>query len=170
MELLGITGVEDKLQDEVALTIESLRGAGIQVWMLTGDKVETATCIAMSAGFKSRHQQLFFMRDIKTQKEGEFILKEFQSKNPEKFILMIDGQTIDIFMSVPKLEEDFFSVATQCPSVCVCRCSPTQKALIVKKISQYTKKRTAAVGDGGNDVGMILEANVGIGIVGKEGK
>ena len=54
MELLGVTGVEDKLQDEVALTIESLRGAGIQIWMLTGDKVETATCIAMSAGFKSR--------------------------------------------------------------------------------------------------------------------
>ena len=66
MELLGITGVEDKLQDEVALTIESLRGAGIQVWMLTGDKVETATCIAMSAGFKSRHQQLFFMREMKS--------------------------------------------------------------------------------------------------------
>ncbi len=66
MELLGVTGVEDKLQDEVALTIESLRGAGIQVWMLTGDKVETATCIAMSAGFKSRNQQLFFMRDLQT--------------------------------------------------------------------------------------------------------
>lgn len=66
MELLGITGVEDKLQDEVALTIESLRGAGIQVWMLTGDKVETATCIAMSAGYKSRHQQLFFMREMKS--------------------------------------------------------------------------------------------------------
>ena len=45
----------DKLQDEVAITIESLRSAGIQIWMLTGDKVETATCIAMSAGFKSRH-------------------------------------------------------------------------------------------------------------------
>ena len=42
--------------------------------------------------------------------------------------------------------------------------------MIVKKISQYTKKRTASVGDGGNDVGMILESNVGIGIVGKEGK
>jgi phospholipid-translocating ATPase len=54
MELLGVTGVEDKLQDEVALTIESLRAGGIQVWMLTGDKVETATCIAISAGFKSR--------------------------------------------------------------------------------------------------------------------
>jgi len=54
MELLGVTGVEDKLQDEVADTIESLRSAGIQVWMLTGDKVETATCIAISAGFKDR--------------------------------------------------------------------------------------------------------------------
>lgn len=46
----------DKLQDEVALSIEALRSAGIQIWMLTGDKVETATCIAMSAGFKSRNQ------------------------------------------------------------------------------------------------------------------
>ena len=64
LELLGITGVEDKLQDEVALTIESLRSAGIQVWMLTGDKVETATCIAISAGFKDRKQQIFTIRDI----------------------------------------------------------------------------------------------------------
>lgn len=77
MELLGITGVEDKLQDEVAITIESLRGAGIQIWMLTGDKVETATCIAMSAGFKSRNQHLFFMKELKTPKECELRLKEF---------------------------------------------------------------------------------------------
>ena len=83
---------------------------------------------------------------------------------------MIDGGSIDICLSSRNLEEHFLRVSTQCPSVCVCRCSPTQKALIVKKISHYTKKRTAAVGDGGNDVGMILEANVGIGIVGKEGK
>ena len=68
------------------------------------------------------------------------------------------------------LEERFFKEACEAPSVCVCRCSPTQKALITSKIGQYTKKRTAAIGDGGNDVGMILEAHVGIGIVGKEGK
>lgn len=83
---------------------------------------------------------------------------------------MIDGQTLDVFLSSRSLEEKFFTIATLAPSVCVCRCSPTQKALIVKLINQYTGKRTAAVGDGGNDVGMILEANVGIGIVGKEGK
>ncbi len=53
MELLGVTGVEDKLQVYVQQTLESLRSAGIKVWMLTGDKVETATCIAISAGLKA---------------------------------------------------------------------------------------------------------------------
>jgi phospholipid-translocating ATPase len=50
-----------------------------------------------------------------------------------------------------------------------CRCSPTQKSRIVKTIKKYTDKRTCAIGDGGNDVAMIQEADVGIGIVGKEG-
>ena len=70
----------------------------------------------------------------------------------------------------PALEDKFLAASTQAPSVCVCRCSPTQKAIITGKIAKYTGKRTAAVGDGSNDVGMILEANVGIGVVGKEGK
>ena len=83
---------------------------------------------------------------------------------------MIDGTTVDTILSQTKLEERFFQESTKAPSVCVCRCSPTQKAIITKKIAHYTGKRTAAIGDGGNDVGMILEANVGIGIVGKEGK
>jgi phospholipid-translocating ATPase len=54
MEYLGTTGVEDKLQEDVLQTIETLRLAGIQVWMLTGDKIETAKCIAISAGLKDR--------------------------------------------------------------------------------------------------------------------
>lgn len=83
---------------------------------------------------------------------------------------MIDGTTLDTILHQQKLEERFFTEATKSPSVCVCRCSPTQKADITKKIASFTGKRTAAIGDGGNDVGMILEANVGIGIVGKEGK
>jgi phospholipid-translocating ATPase len=61
----------DKLQNEVAVTIESLRAAGIQVWMLTGDKVETATCIAISAGFKDRRQQMFFMRDLDSLRDAK---------------------------------------------------------------------------------------------------
>ena len=66
MEYLGVTGVEDKLQEDVLSSIGTLRGAGIQVWMLTGDKVETATCIAISAGFKDRRQQIFYMRDLES--------------------------------------------------------------------------------------------------------
>lgn len=93
----------DKLQDEVALTIESLRGAGIQVWMLTGDKVETATCIAMSAGFKSKKQQFFFIKELRTVKECETKIKEFSSKTEN--VLMIDGISLDIFLSSKILEE-----------------------------------------------------------------
>lgn len=136
--------------------------------MLTGDKVETATCIAISAGFKSRSQQFFFMKELKTELEVDLHLNQFESR--PNSILMIDGNTIDVCMSTKKMEEKFFNIATRAPCVCVCRCSPTQKALIVALISKYTKKRTASVGDGGNDVGMILESNVGVGIVGKEGK
>jgi phospholipid-translocating ATPase len=84
-------------------------------------------------------------------------------------VLVIDGTTLDTCLSTTKLEKEFFELAAACPAVCVCRCSPTQKAIIVKKIKLLTNLRTASVGDGGNDVAMIQEADVGIGIVGKEG-
>ncbi len=63
MEYLGVTGVEDKLQEDVLASIEIIRGAGIQVWMLTGDKIETAKCIAISAGLKYRTQTIIEIRD-----------------------------------------------------------------------------------------------------------
>jgi len=78
--------------------------------MLTGDKIETATCIATSAGFKSKTQQLFFMRDLGNRHEVELRLKEFEYKT--NTLLMIDGTTLEIILSTPKLEEKFFSVAT----------------------------------------------------------
>jgi len=56
MELLGATGVEDKLQVNVRVTIEKLINAGVNVWMLTGDKMETAECIAIATGLKHRTQ------------------------------------------------------------------------------------------------------------------
>ncbi len=65
MEFLCVTGVEDKLQDEVTDTIESLKNAGIKIWMLTGDKVETATCVAISAGLESKNQNMFYLRNLK---------------------------------------------------------------------------------------------------------
>ena len=80
---------------------------------------------------------------------------------------MIDGSTINFAFEV--FPKHFIEVACAAPAVVCCRVSPTQKATIVEMIKKYTDKRIAAIGDGGNDVGMIQEAHVGIGIVGKEG-
>lgn len=136
--------------------------------MLTGDKVETACCIAISAGFKNRRQHMVIMKEIKSENQMMVELKDFESRCRNS-LLVIDGESLNNCVFKKGLEEKFFKIATQAPSVCVCRCSPQDKAYIVQCIQKYTKKRTCAVGDGGNDVSMILEANVGIGIVGKEG-
>ena len=84
--------------------------------------------------------------------------------------MIVDGRTMDTIFESEELIFQFFDVAMLAPCLCVCRCSPTQKADIVRLLKQFSKgKRVASVGDGGNDVGMILEADIGIGIVGKEG-
>jgi phospholipid-translocating ATPase len=58
LELLGLTGVEDKLQEDVKGTLELLRNAGVKIWMLTGDKIETARCIAISTKLVARNQYI----------------------------------------------------------------------------------------------------------------
>ena len=178
MDFLCVTGVEDLLQDEVATTIDNLRNAGMKVWMLTGDKVETATCISISAGLKAKTHKIYTIKndDIKSEaKEGKSEVIVLQSKfgeyknkiNIDPHLFIIDGDTLDL--ALKNCEKEFFETAMLAPSVVCCRCSPTQKRIIVKTIKKYTDARTAAVGDGGNDVAMIQEADVGIGIVGKEG-
>lgn len=106
------------------MTIEGLRNAGIQVWMLTGDKVETATCISISTGLKNRTQKHFFMKELHTVQEIESKLKEVDRQILDS-CLMIDGHTIGNCMKNPKLEAFYFEVACKAPVVCVCRCSPT---------------------------------------------
>lgn len=49
LDLIGSTAIEDKLQDGVPECIHFLREAGVKVWVLTGDKVETATNIGYSS-------------------------------------------------------------------------------------------------------------------------
>lgn len=168
LELIGITGVEDLLQDDVNPTLENLRQAGIKVWMITGDKVATALCIGISTGLKSPSQDVYVIKEI--QKEEEIIesIKIFSKKN--NTVLVIDGIALNIIMSSEDLKKIFFGIAIQAPGVICCRCSPQQKTLITENIKKYTGNIVAGVGDGGNDVGMIQCSDVGIGIVGKEGK
>ena len=176
MEFLCVTGVEDLLQDEVISTIENLRNAGMKIWMLTGDKVETATCISISAGIKAKSHKIFTVKheDIASEDKLNTInnlkqkFEEYKRKNiVDPHIFILDGEVLDL--SLKNCEKDFFLTTKDSPSVVCCRCSPTQKRIVVKTIKKYVNGRTAAVGDGGNDVAMILEADVGIGIVGKEG-
>jgi phospholipid-translocating ATPase len=84
--------------------------------------------------------------------------------------LIIDGKTLTTIMNDEPLKLRFFEQAMRAPCVCICRCSPTQKADVTRLMRTLTGgKRVAGIGDGGNDVGMILEADCGIGIEGKEG-
>ncbi|XP_049849914.1 probable phospholipid-transporting ATPase IIB isoform X2 [Schistocerca gregaria] len=165
LQVVCITGVEDKLQQDVKPTMEKLRNAGIKIWMLTGDKVETAICIAISARMVMRQQSIYQM--IARNEADVFAhLNAFALKKDTA--LVIDGGTLQICLdNCPSL---FIDVAAEAPAVVCCRCSPTQKAGIVKLVKEQIGVRTCAIGDGGNDVSMIQNADVGLGIVGCEGR
>lgn len=167
LDLIGVTGVEDKLQVDVQISLENLRNAGIKIWMLTGDKVETATCIARSSKLIARHQQIFNML-AKDEETASNLLDEFSLM--EDTCLILDGPTLQMCLTNQNLKKKFVKLSKKAPSVVCCRCAPTQKAAIVNLIKNTTKKRVAAIGDGGNDVSMIQAAHCGLGIVGKEGK
>ncbi|KAH7911255.1 hypothetical protein BJ138DRAFT_1006942 [Hygrophoropsis aurantiaca] len=166
LELLGLTGVEDKLQDEVKSTLELLRNAGIKIWMLTGDKIETARCIAISTKLVARNQYIHEVAKLKTSDQVRDELEFLQSKLD--CCLVIDGESLQLCLNLYKNE--FIQITTKLSAVVACRCSPTQKADVARLIRHHTKKRVCCIGDGGNDVSMIQAADVGVGIVGKEGK
>ncbi|CAE6467513.1 unnamed protein product [Rhizoctonia solani] len=166
LELLGLTGVEDKLQEDVRATIELLRNAGIRIWMLTGDKVETATCIAISTKLVARNQYIHQIAKLKSPDQARDQLDFLQSKLD--CCLVIDGESLQLCLN--HFENEFIEIATKLTAVVACRCSPTQKADVARLIRRYTRRRVCCIGDGGNDVSMIQAADVGVGIVGKEGK
>ncbi|GAB1863273.1 Phospholipid-transporting ATPase [Camponotus japonicus] len=166
MELLCVTGVEDRLQDRVRPTLELLRNAGIKIWMLTGDKLETATCIAKSSCLVSRTQGLHVFKSVVTRTDAHLELNTFRKK--QDCALVISGDSLEVCLQY--YEQEFLELACGSPAVVCCRCSPTQKAEVVSLIQRHTGKRTAAIGDGGNDVSMIQAADAGIGLEGLEGR
>uniref|UniRef100_A0A8C0URP7 P-type phospholipid transporter n=1 Tax=Cyanistes caeruleus TaxID=156563 RepID=A0A8C0URP7_CYACU len=163
MELLCLTGVEDQLQTDVRPTLETLRNAGIKVWMLTGDKLETATCTAKNAHLVTRTQDIHIFRLVTNRGEAHLELNAFRRKHD--CALVISGDSLEVCLKY--YEYEFMELACQCPAVVCCRCAPTQKAQIVRLLQERTGKLTCAVGDGGNDVSMIQEADCGVGVEGK---
>ncbi|KAF1937273.1 phospholipid-translocating P-type ATPase-like protein [Clathrospora elynae] len=166
LELLGVTGVEDKLQKDVKPSLELLRNAGIKIWMLTGDKIETARCVAVSSKLVARGQYVHTIAKMKRKDLIHSSLDFLRGKLDA--CLLIDGESLALMLT--HYRQEFISIAVQLPTVVACRCSPTQKADVARLIREYTKKRVCCIGDGGNDVSMIQAADVGVGIVGKEGR
>jgi phospholipid-translocating ATPase len=134
--------------------------------MITGDKVETAICIGVSAGLKSPTQDLFVIKEVTEPYALKNKLNEFLVKT--NTVLVIDG--VSLAVAQVHCPDFFYTAATEAPAVICCRVSPTQKAVITQGVMSHTGKLVLGIGDGGNDVGMIQVADLGVGIVGKEGK
>ncbi|XP_055020412.1 phospholipid-transporting ATPase IF [Boleophthalmus pectinirostris] len=173
LHLLGATGVEDKLQDKVQETIEALRLAGIKVWVLTGDKHETAVSVSLSCGHFHRTMNILELLQQRSDSECAEQLRRLARRIKEDHViqhgLVVDGASLSL--ALREHEKLFMEVCKNCSAVLCCRMAPLQKAKVVRLIKTSPEKPiTLAVGDGANDVSMIQEAHVGIGIMGKEGR
>ncbi|KAK0934017.1 putative aminophospholipid-translocase [Friedmanniomyces endolithicus] len=173
LDLLGVTGVEDKLQPNVKPSLELLRNAGIKIWMLTGDKVETARCIAISSKLVPRNQPIHTITNLSpSNPTAALSALEPLHANPANTALLIDGSSLALYLL--HHPTPFILTALTLPCLIASRCSPTQKAALATLIRSHSPSshgaRIAAIGDGGNDVSMICAADIGLGIEGKEGR
>ncbi|KAI0538308.1 hypothetical protein GGR58DRAFT_468521 [Xylaria digitata] len=171
LDLVGATAIEDKLQVGVPETIDKLRRANIKIWMLTGDKRETAINIAHSARICRLGSDIFILDSSKGDLEGQIrdIVEDLESGTIHS-VVVIDGQTLASVEKSPILTDLFYTLIPSIDSVICCRASPAQKSAIVKAIRQRLPKAlTLAIGDGANDLAMISASHVGVGISGKEG-
>uniref|UniRef100_A0AAZ3PQB3 Phospholipid-transporting ATPase n=1 Tax=Oncorhynchus tshawytscha TaxID=74940 RepID=A0AAZ3PQB3_ONCTS len=150
--MIGATAIEDKLQDGVPATIAKLAKADIKIWVLTGDKKETAENIGYSCELLTDDMQIHYGDDIKP-----------ASATPQD-----STQPIDDWEKESR-QVDFVNMACECEAVICCRVTPKQKANVVSLVKKYKKAVTLSIGDGANDVNMIKTADIGVGISGQEG-
>lgn len=170
-DLVGATAIEDKLQAGVPETIDKLRRANIKIWMLTGDKRETAINIAHSARICQPASDIFILDSTKGNLETQIhgVLEDIKTGCVHS-VAVIDGQTLSAVEQSPALEDLFYTLIPKIDAVICCRASPAQKSLIVQAIrNRVPRALTLAVGDGANDLAMISASHVGVGISGKEG-
>ncbi|KAL3061356.1 hypothetical protein OYC64_009522 [Pagothenia borchgrevinki] len=196
LKLLGATAIEDKLQDGVPETIASLALADIKIWVLTGDKLETAMNIGYSCHMLrddmnevfviSGHTLLEVQQQLRSAKEQILGLSRVSSAGDvekaemfadgsvyeetiiAEYALVINGHSLAHAME-PQLEHVLLDLACLCKTVICCRVTPMQKAQVVELVKRHKRAVTLAIGDGANDVSMIKTAHIGVGISGQEG-
>lgn len=196
---VATTAVEDKLQDKVPETIKFMREAGVKLWVLTGDKRETAENIGYSANLLDRNMDVVHVKgnsskEIEEQLSGalqrhatggaaeggalesrsslasfvqKLSLREAPKVEEKEMGIIIDGASLHF--AIEEHSKLFMEVSDHAKVVICCRVTPLQKALVVRLVREERQSMTLAIGDGGNDVSMIQEAHIGVGIFGKEG-
>ncbi|KAA8526350.1 hypothetical protein F0562_008447 [Nyssa sinensis] len=172
-EILGVAAIEDRLQDGVPETIETLRKAGINFWMLTGDKQKTAIQIALSCNFVSPEPkgQLLLINgktedEVCRSLERVLLTMRITNSEPKDVAFVVDGWALEI--ALKHYRKAFTELAILSRTAICCRVTPSQKAQLVELLKSCDYK-TLAIGDGGNDVRMIQQADIGVGINGREG-
>ncbi|KAM5180148.1 phospholipid-transporting ATPase IB isoform 1-T1 [Mantella aurantiaca] len=171
--LLGATAIEDQLQGGVPETIATLMKAEIKIWVLTGDKQETAVNIGYSCRLVSQTMSLIIVNEDSLDATRETLTNHCNNLGDSlgkenDLALIIDGQTLKYALSF-EVRQCFLDLALSCKAVICCRVSPLQKSEIVDMVKKHVNAITLAIGDGANDVGMIQTAHVGVGISGNEG-
>ncbi|CAN6669942.1 phospholipid-transporting ATPase Dnf1p [Trichomonascus vanleenenianus] len=190
LTLLGGTAIEDRLQEGVPQAISLLGDAGIKLWVLTGDKVETAINIGFSCNLLDNGMELLVLRVEDGSKASterlisEYLHKYFnmtgsdeeldfarQDHSPPspQYAVIIDGDTLKLALD-DNIKTKLLLLCKQCRAVLCCRVSPAQKAAVVRLVKTTLGVMTLSIGDGANDVSMIQEADVGVGIAGEEGR
>ena len=170
LHLIGATIVEDKLQDKVPDTIRDLKLAGIKIWMLTGDKFSTAFNIGLSCNLVSNEMKIFKIRGERGE-NMDFLIEEFSKfynhnnvdiQDLPPYGIVIDSAALTSIIGDKDNLSNFLLIAHNANSVICCRVSPLQKAQVVKAMKEYKKESVIiAIGDGGNDVSMLMEAHIG---------
>lgn len=172
LELCGATAIEDKLQEGVPETIDKLRRANIKLWMLTGDKRETAINIGYSCRLIKDYSTVIILRAEEGDVAGKMAaaMVELEGGHVAHCVVVVDGHTLGQIEQDMTLMTLFIELGVKADSVICCRASPAQKASMVSAVREKVKSAiTLAIGDGANDIAMIQSADVGIGITGKEG-
>uniref|UniRef100_A0A8C3V0G5 Phospholipid-transporting ATPase n=1 Tax=Catharus ustulatus TaxID=91951 RepID=A0A8C3V0G5_CATUS len=166
MHLIGATAVEDRLQEQLAETIEALHAAGMKVWVLTGDKMETAksTCYACRL-FQTSTELLELTARTVGDVLNVFLVPRSWTLSQE-YGLIIDGCTLSLILNPSQdsgssnYKSIFLQICLKCTAVLCCRMAPLQKAQIVRMVKNTKGSPiTLSIGDGANDVSMILEAH-----------
>lgn len=172
LDLCGATAIEDKLQDGVPEAIDKLRRAGIKLWMLTGDKRETAINIGYSCRLIKDYSTVIVLRSDEDDVAAKIAvaMQELERGNVAHCVVVVDGATLAGIEQDMTLMTLFIELGVKANSVICCRASPSQKAAMVTAVRKKVKSSiTLAIGDGANDIAMIQSADVGIGITGREG-